>query len=157
MINKYKISEKTGLKNLLVTLSVIAALLLFSNLEMVARVTTIPSSLYPTQAKDSVYEKTDQLPSWKEGGTAGIYAFISKNLHYPEAAKKNGVQGSVFIRFKIEKDGSVSEAKVIRSLDPSLDKEALRVVNMMPLWNPGRMKNKAVRSYFVLPIKFQLK
>lgn len=105
---------------------------------------------------DKIYETVEEMPNWKDGGTAGLYKYISDNLQYPKIAQKEKVQGKVFVRLTIEKDGSVSAIQVIRSLSPETDKEVVRVIQSMPKWNPGKIKGEAVRTYFVLPITFRL-
>ncbi len=82
--------------------------------------------------------------------------WLGKNLKYPVRAQEAGVQGRVYIEFIIERDGSITDAKVIRSVHPDLDKEALRVVNSMPKWKPGMQRDKAVRVKFTIPISFRL-
>lgn len=79
---------------------------------------------------------------------------ISKHVKYPQIALENGVQGKVFVQFVVEKDGSVSNIKVVRGVDASLDKEAVRVVSVMPKWKPGKQRGKAVRVAYTLPIAF---
>lgn len=82
--------------------------------------------------------------------------WLTRNLKYPARAAEVGVQGKVYIEFIIERDGSITDAKVIRSVHPDLDREALRVVNAMPKWKPGMQRDKAVRVKFTIPIAFRL-
>ena len=96
-----------------------------------------------------------QQPSFP-GGDAAMYSWLSKNLQYPPIAQENGISGTVVVQFVVEKDGSVNGVKVVRGKDPSLDKEAVRVVSKMPKWNPGKQNGQAVRVYYTLPVKFQL-
>lgn len=96
-----------------------------------------------------------QQPSFP-GGDAAMYAWLSKNLQYPPIAQENGISGTVVVSFVIGKDGSVSDVKVVRGKDPSLDKEAVRVVSKMPKWNPGKQNGQNVRVSYTLPVKFQL-
>lgn len=79
-----------------------------------------------------------------------------EQVKYPMIAQENNIQGKVFVQFVIEKDGSVSDVKVARSVDPSLDKEAIRVVKAMPKWKPGKQRGKPVRVSYTVPINFQL-
>jgi TonB family protein len=104
---------------------------------------------------EEVYDKVEQPPSYPGGDQARI-DFMMKNLKYPEQAKKNGVQGKVFVTFIVEKDGSLSNVKVMRGVGSGCDEEAVRVVKMMPKWKPGINKGKPVKVQFVLPIKFAL-
>ncbi len=103
----------------------------------------------------NAYAVVDKMPSFV-GGYQGLNQFLALNMKYPDNAFKNKVQGKVFVAFVIEKDGSVVEAEVVRSADPELDAEALRVINAMPKWNPGINKGKPVRVKYTLPISFKL-
>jgi len=91
------------------------------------------------------------------GGEAGLYKWIAQNTNYPEIAKDNGIAGRVFISFVIDKDGKVTEVKLLRGVDPYLDKEAIRVVKSMPAWKPGKQRGKNVKVSFQVPINFILK
>jgi len=90
------------------------------------------------------------------GGFEAMYDFLRANLTYPKGPRENFISGQVFIQFVVEKDGSISEVKVLSSVHPELDKEAIRVVKMMPKWNPGKQKGKAVRCYYQIPIRFSI-
>lgn len=97
----------------------------------------------------------DELPSFP-GGDAKLREWIKKNMKYPSYAKKNGIEGQVLVVFIVEKDGSISNAEVSWGVDPSLDQEALRIVNKMPKWKPGKHDGSTVRFKYHLPIKFIL-
>ncbi|MDE6290150.1 MAG: energy transducer TonB [Muribaculaceae bacterium] len=90
------------------------------------------------------------------GGMPALMRWLSSNIHYPESAQKNDIQGRVIVKFIVEKDGSITNAQVIRSVDSDLDREALRVVSKMPKWIPGKNGGMPVRSYFTLPVSFRL-
>ena len=90
------------------------------------------------------------------GGMPALMKWLSNNIRYPEAAQQNDVQGRVIVKFIVEKDGSVSQAQIVKGVDKDLDKEALRVVNKMPKWQAGKNNGVAVRSYFTLPVNFRL-
>ena len=90
------------------------------------------------------------------GGNDEMYKFLSKNLKYPSAAQRAGVQGKVFLSFVVEKDGSLSNVQDIKGIGFGCDEEAIRVIKMMPKWNPGRQQGNAVRVRFTLPIFFKL-
>lgn len=90
------------------------------------------------------------------GGEAALLKWIAQNTKYPEMAKENGIQGRVFVGFVIDKAGKVTEVKILRGVDPYLDKEALRVVNNMPSWSPGKQRGKPVKVSYQVPIKFTL-
>lgn len=100
----------------------------------------------------------EQMPEFK-GGEAARQKFIQKHIVYLEKEKFDGIQGTCYITFVVEKNGKITDAKVLRGVPngENLDKEALRVINMMPKWNPGKQNGKKVRVQFNLPIKFVLK
>ncbi|MBR2178590.1 MAG: energy transducer TonB [Paludibacteraceae bacterium] len=105
-------------------------------------------------AEDAVYtpEKGPEFP----GGTDALFKFLSSNLKYPSDAKKEGVQGRVICQFTVNKDGSISDIQVLRSVYPSLDREAVRVISIMPKWEPGEQRGKKVKCKFTMPIVFKL-
>ena len=111
--------------------------------------------------EESVYnevneiDKVDEKPTFP-GGESAMKSFLRSNIKYPIVAQEDGVQGCVFVQFIIEKDGSMSDVKVIRSVDPSLDREALRVVKAMPKWTPAKLKGIPVRTKCTTPVVFRL-
>lgn len=105
--------------------------------------------------ENKIFTVVEQQPEF-EGGYAAMMQFIKKNLKYPASARRMGVDGTVYVSFVVSKDGSISEVKTIRGISADCDKEAMRVVSMMPPWKPGRQNGKPVFVRFVLPIKFQL-
>ena len=116
----------------------------------------VPINQVPPQKEESpVYKVVEQLPSYP-GGQVALMDYFKNNLKYPVIAYENGIQGRVIIQFIVEKDGSVSSAKYIRGVDPSLDKEAMRIVNAMPKWIPGKQNGETVRCYIALPIEFKI-
>ena len=100
-----------------------------------------------------IFQVVEDMPQFPGGS---VQKWIAKNVKYPMIAQENNIQGKVFVQFVIEKDGSVSDVKVARSVDPSLDKEAIRVVKAMPKWKPGKQRGKPVRVSYTVPINFQL-
>ncbi len=90
------------------------------------------------------------------GGTAAMMKWLSNNVRYPESAQQNDIQGRVIVKFVVEKDGSIGHAEILKGVDRDLDREAIRVVNKMPVWQPGKNNGVAVRSYFNLPVVFRL-
>ena len=82
--------------------------------------------------------------------------YLNKNIKYPVIAQEQGVQGRVIVQFVVNKDGSIVDAQVVRSVDPYLDKEAIRVINTMPKWTPGKQRGKPVRVKFTVPVAFRL-
>ncbi|MBP6979010.1 MAG: M56 family metallopeptidase [Bacteroidales bacterium] len=109
----------------------------------------------PQKQDDSVFTKVDIAPTFK-GGQEAMVKFISQNIHYPEAAKKQGIQGTVFVSFMVNEKGKVTNGKVLRGIGSGCEEEALRVVMAMPDWNPGKNGEKPVKVNITLPIKFAL-
>ena len=106
-------------------------------------------------ADNTVRDVVEQMPSFP-GGTEAMMSYVSRSIKYPTVAEENGIQGLVTVSFVVEKDGSISGAKVIRSVDPSLDKEALRIIRSMPRWTPGKQDGKPVRVKYTIPVRFKL-
>ena len=106
--------------------------------------------------EQTIFEVVEQMPEFPNGGMAGLMQFLSKNIKYPTIAQENGTQGRVIVQFVVNRDGSIVDAKVVRSVDPYLDKEALRVINTMPKWKPGMQRGKPVRVKFTVPVMFRL-
>ncbi len=109
-----------------------------------------------TTTDDKVYDVCEQMPTY-EGGDAALLKYLTDSVKYPELAKKHGVQGRVVIGFIVEKDGSLTDIKVLRSVDITLDAEALRVVKGMPKWIPGCHDGQLVRVEYNVPVSFRLK
>ena len=108
-----------------------------------------------TTTDDKVYEVCEQMPTY-EGGDVALLKYLTDSVKYPELAKKHGVQGRVIIGFIVEKDGSLTNVKVLRAVDRALDAEALRVVMGMPKWIPGRQNEQRVRVKYNVPVSFRL-
>ena len=106
--------------------------------------------------KEDPFNVVEDMPAFP-GGMEAMIQFISSNIKYPADAKKQKVDGRVLVNFVVEKDGSITEVKVIKPAFPSLDAEAVRVVKAMPKWKPGYQNGKAVRVKFTMPINFSLK
>ena len=104
---------------------------------------------------EKIFDVVEQPPSFP-GGQAALLSYLSKNVKYPEEALKDNVQGRVIVGFIVEKDGSVSNAKIIRGVDSALDKEAIRIVMSMPKWTPGRQNGRNVRTKYNVPVNFKL-
>ena len=104
---------------------------------------------------DQVFQVVEVNPEFP-GGIEALIKYLSENIKYPEQAKKDKTQGKVYISFVVEKDGSVADAKVLRGIGGGCDEEALRVVNAMPKWTPGKQRNTPVRVQFNLPVAFKL-
>lgn len=102
------------------------------------------------------FEVVEQPPAFP-GGMAELMKYLSKNIKYPTIAQENGIKGRVILRFVVSPTGDISEVQVLKGVDPSLDKEAIRVVKSMPRWIPGKQQGRAVPVYYTLPVTFQLK
>ena len=108
-----------------------------------------------SDTQQEVFQVVEKMPEF-EGGVENMMKFLQQNIKYPEEAKKSGTQGRVIVQFVVEKDGSVTDAKVVRSVSPELDAEALRVVKSMPKWIPGEQRGEKVRVQFTLPVMFKM-
>ena len=111
----------------------------------------LPEGSNPNQSFD-VVEEMPQFP----GGNDALMKYLASNVRYPEVAEKAGIQGRVIVTFVVGSDGSISDATILKSVDPSLDQEALRLVNGMPNWTPGKQDGKPVRVKYTIPISFAL-
>ena len=109
----------------------------------------------PKEEETRVFDVVEQMPSFP-GGPQALMEYLSKNIKYPVIAEENGVQGRVVVTFVVERDGSITDVKVVKSVDPSLDKEAQRVVKAMPHWIPGKQNGAAVRVKYTVPVTFRL-
>ena len=106
-------------------------------------------------AEEKIFDIVEQMPSFP-GGDREMMAYLSNNLKYPVIAQEQNIQGQVIIRFVVGKNGEVKDVTVMRSLDPSCDKEAIRVVKSMPKWIPGKQNGNPVLVYYTLPVRFKL-
>ena len=119
---------------------------------------------YVEEVKEEVVEEeaipfqlVEEKPSFNGGDANEFSKWVNSKLQYPEIAKENGVQGRVTPQFTVNPDGSVSNVKVLRGVDSSLDKEAVRVVSMSPKWKPGKQRDRAVKVTYTFPVIFQLR
>lgn len=103
------------------------------------------------------FQFVEEKPSFMGGDANTFSKWVNERLVYPEIAKENGVSGRVTLQFTVNTDGSVSNVKVLRGVDPSLDKEAVRVVSMSPKWTPGKQRDRAVKVTYTFPVIFQLR
>jgi protein TonB len=104
---------------------------------------------------DKVYDVVEQMPSFP-GGPAALLQYLNNNIRYPKVAEANGIQGRVTVQFVVEKDGSISGVRTMKSAEPSLDHEAERIVRSMPKWNPGKSNGSPVRVKYFVPVVFRL-
>lgn len=136
---------------------------LFMNLEDDASMGVEIMDYVETVEEETVEEEAipfqfvEEKPSFMGGDANAFSKWVNERLVYPEIAKENGVSGRVTLQFTVNTDGSVSNIKVLRGVDPSLDKEAVRVVSMSPKWTPGKQRDRAVKVTYTFPVIFQLR
>lgn len=102
-----------------------------------------------------IFTVVEQMPMFP-GGEGALMGYLRDNIHYPTVAAENGVQGRVVVGFVVERDGSITDVNILRGVDPSLDREAMRVVKSMPKWTPGKQNGSAVRVKYQVPVSFRL-
>lgn len=107
------------------------------------------------ESSQQIFTVVETMPEFP-GGQGVLLQYLAKSIKYPVIAQENGIQGRVSCSFVVNKDGSIVDAEVIRGVDPSLDKEALRVINSMPKWSPGKQRGKPVRVKYTVPVTFRL-
>ena len=108
-----------------------------------------------TVEETKIFTVVEQMPMFP-GGDAALMNYLKNNINYPTVAAENGVQGRVVVGFVVERDGSITDVNVMRGVDPSLDREAMRVVKGMPRWTPGKQNGSAVRVKYQVPVSFRL-
>jgi len=104
---------------------------------------------------DEPFMVVEDMPEFP-GGTAALLEYLKKNIKYPAICRENNIQGRVLVTFIVNKDGAIVEPEVVKSVNPSLDKEALRVISQMPSWKPGAQRGKPVRVKYTVPVNFRL-
>ena len=172
MMNK-KRTKEIGRTKYLIFLPLAALLMIFSNIETVARTTekiatdvmenvipqimeqSVPVTQDTTFMDKPIFEVVEKMPEFP-GGRNACQKFITDNIKYPVEAKANKVQGTVYVKFVVNQDGTICDLKVLRGVAPSLDQEAIRIINSMPTWKPGMQRGIAVRVKYVMPILFDL-
>jgi len=102
-----------------------------------------------------IFMVVESMPEYP-GGEPALYKYLAENIKYPQMAKESGIQGRVFVTFVVERDGKVTDVRVLRGIGGGCDEEAIRVVNNMPKWSPGKQRGKSVRVQYNLPVKFTL-
>lgn len=107
------------------------------------------------EPENPVFFQVEEMPEFP-GGHGALRTFISNNVRYPKVAQENGIQGKVYVTFVVDSDGSITNAKIARGVDPSLDQEALRIVNELPKWQPGKQRGQFVKVSYTVPISFAL-
>ncbi|MBR6002005.1 MAG: energy transducer TonB [Bacteroidales bacterium] len=130
-------------------------LILMSFMAVCCLMTANAQKTVVSQTNQKVYDEVEQMPEYP-GGMPAMIEFLQTNINYPEDAVKQKVEGRVMVQFVVETDGSVSDVHVAKQVFPSLDAEAIRVVQAMPKWMPGREKGRVVRVKYNLPIVFRM-
>lgn len=120
-----------------------------------AKEVIVTEPVKPKEEETKVFDVVEQMPQFP-GGPQALFEYLSTHIKYPVVAEENGVQGRVIVTFVVERDGSITDVKVAKSVDPSLDKEAQRVVKSMPNWIPGKQNGAAVRVKYTVPVTFRL-
>jgi protein TonB len=120
--------------------------------------TYVPVSIEeaPEPVAEEIFTFVEEYPEFP-GGEKALYEYIKNNIRYPEVARTSGITGTVYVQFVVEKDGSISDVKVLRGIGGGCDEEAVRVVKSMPKWKPGKQRGQPVRVYYTLPIDFKIK
>jgi TonB family protein len=157
MMNK---TQKTNVKSLWIRLMLILPIIFtvfilqsFSGVSNMADQSMVQAD--QPEPEDDIFTVVEDDPNFP-GGQAALMKFLQENLTYPTKARTDSIQGTVFVSFVVEKDGKLSNTKILRGVSPELDEETIRVVKAMPAWNPGYHRGKAVRVQFYLPIRFVL-
>jgi TonB family protein len=116
----------------------------------------VQGKCYTPSGADTTYFPAEEMPEFP-GKEQALYKFISDNVKYPKECRKKGIEGRVYIKFKVSSTGEITEMTVIKGVHPLIDEEAMRVVGLLPKWKPGRQEGKPVSVMYTLPIKFSLK
>lgn len=158
MMKTKKSSSRSRMRGLLMVPALIAVVLTAANSALAAKV----QSLIPAAAEsaapevnDTVYTEVEQRPVFP-GGEAELYKWLNRNIRYPEEAAERDIQGRPIVQFKVAADGSISDVHIVRSADPLLDAEAVRVVKEMPAFEPGKINGEPVNVWYTLPLTFKL-
>ncbi len=109
----------------------------------------------PEPEEEAPFMVVEDMPEFP-GGTAALLEYLRKNIKYPAICRENNIQGRVIVSFVVNKDGAIVDPEVVKSVNPSLDKEAVRVISNMPPWKPGKQRGKAVRVKYTVPVNFRL-
>lgn len=115
----------------------------------------VAAAVVKEEEEDVIFVVVESMPSFP-GGDAALFKYLSDNIKYPVIAQESGIQGRVICQFVVNRDGSIVDIEVVRSVDKSLDAEAVRVIKSMPKWTPGKQRGKTVRVKYTLPVNFRL-
>ena len=148
--------EKLVMKTIILLMMTVGDIACAQNVPLIIDPDKVDQYLAERKDTINVYDCVEQMPSFP-GGSQKLKEFIEENLRYPKELEETCVQGRVIVRFVVERNGKLSNVKVVKSVHPALDKEAIRIVKLMPRWIPGRQNGITVRVKFYIPIIFRLK
>ena len=148
--------EKLVMKTIILLMMTVGDIACAQNVPLIIDPDKVDQYLAERKDTINVYDCVEQMPSFP-GGTQKLKEFIEENLRYPKELEESCVQGRVIVRFIVERNGKLSNVKVVKSVHPALDKEAIRIVKLMPRWIPGRQNGITVRVKCYIPIIFRLK
>ena len=140
--------------NLIKTKRIMKKLVFIALLSLIG-MTNVFAQQETTTTAEKVFDVVDEMPSFP-GGQGAMMEFLSKNIKYPIVAEENGIQGRVLVKIVVKKDGTIDSPTVVKGVDPSLNKEAIRVVKTMPKWIPGKQKGEPVNVSFTVPVTFRI-
>jgi TonB family protein len=156
MMSKIKSSKISNIKFLLGVLTAIALVVVFACEQHEAEEIQVDAEMPKMLGSDEqIFFMVENMPEYP-GGEMALRKFISENINYPEIAREKGVEGRVYVSFVVDKQGDVANVKIARGVDSALDQEALRVVNSLPAWKPGKQRGEAVNVEYTVPIHFAL-
>ena len=148
--------EKLVMKTIILLMMTVGDIACAQNVPLIIDPDKVDQYLAERKDTINVYDCVEQMPSFP-GGSQKLKEFIEENLRYPKELEETCVQGRVIVRFIVERNGKLSNVKVVKSVHPALDKEAIRIVKLMPRWIPGRQNGITVRVKCYIPIIFRLK
>lgn len=154
--SKYRYKKCLALRRVICAVIAILLFALGAYSETITGELTTPIEERTPEKTTRVFYEVEQFPRFPDDGDNGLLKWVQSNLKYPEIAKKNGVQGRVVVQFWIKKDGSIGDVKVVRSVEPTLEEEAIRIVKSLPKFIPGKFNGEPAEFLYTLPIKFNL-
>jgi protein TonB len=136
--------------------NILAIIVMLTSYSTIQAQVVIEDNAVVNEDESQIFVFVEEYPEFPNG-EENLYKYLGSNIKYPHEALENGIQGTVVVKFVVEKDGSISNVKAVRKIGGGCDEEAVRVVKRMPRWKPGKQSGKPVRTEFTLPIQFKLK
>lgn len=136
--------------------NILAIIVMLTSYSTIQAQVVIEDNAVVNEDENQIFVFVEEYPEFPNG-EENLYKYLGSNIKYPHDALENGIQGTVVVKFVVEKDGSISNVKAVRKIGGGCDEEAVRVVKRMPRWKPGKQSGKPVRTEFTLPIQFKLK